>query len=67
MFLFDVRADPVPVAGIAGLILLLIVVLILVTILIVGFVFLLKALQRRKVDAAKIADGNISQPNRPNQ
>jgi hypothetical protein len=67
MFLFDIRPDPVPVAGVAGLVILAIFVLILAAVLIVGFVFLLKVLQRRKGGAAQIAGGNISQRSRPNQ
>ena len=46
LFLFDVRPDPVPVAGVGGLILLAAVVLTITAALIVGFVFLLKALKR---------------------
>ena len=57
MFLFDIRPDPVPVAGVAGLVILAIFVLILVAVLIVGFVFLLKVLQRRKSGTAQIAGG----------
>ena len=46
LFLFDVRPDPVPVAGVGGLILLAVVVLMFAAALIVGLVFLLKALKR---------------------
>lgn len=46
LFLFDVRPNPVPVTGVGGLILLAIVVLTITAALIVGFVFLLKALKR---------------------
>jgi hypothetical protein len=67
MFLFDIRPDPVPVAGVAGLVILAIFVLILAAVLIVGFVFLLKVVQRRKGGAAQITGGNISQRSRPNQ
>ena len=58
MFLLDVR-PPIPVGGVAGLVLLAIVVLILAATLIVGLVFLLKLLQRRKANAARIDDGNL--------
>jgi hypothetical protein len=44
-FLFDVRPDPVQVTGVGGLILLAVVVL-TITAVIVGLVFLLKALKR---------------------
>jgi hypothetical protein len=63
MFLLDVRPDPVQVGGVAGLVLLAIVVLILTTTFIVGFVFLLKFLQRRK---ANVSSGG-AQPSSPNQ
>ena len=46
LFLFELRPDPVPVAGAGALILLALVVLIFTVALIVGFVFLLKALKR---------------------
>jgi hypothetical protein len=45
-FLFDVRPDPVQVTGVGGLILLAVVVLTITAALIVGLVFLLKALKR---------------------
>ena len=67
MFLLDVRPDPVPVAGVAGLVLLAIVVLILAAVLIVGLVFLLKFLQRRKVNAIGTSGGRVVQPSSPNQ
>jgi flagellar basal body-associated protein FliL len=46
LFLLDVRPDPVPVAGVGGLILLVFVVLMFAAAMIVGFVFLLKRLRR---------------------
>jgi len=46
LFLFDVRPDPVPVAGVGGLILLAVMVLMFAAALIAGFGFLLKALKR---------------------
>ena len=46
LLLFDVRPDPVPVNGVGGLILLAVVVLTITAALIVGFVFLLKALKQ---------------------
>ncbi len=49
LFLFDVRPDPVPVAGVGGLILLAFVVLMFSAALIVGFVFLLRALKRGSI------------------
>ena len=58
MFLLDVR-PPIPVGGVAGLVLLAIVVLILAVTLIVGLVFILKLLRRRKANAARIDDGNL--------
>jgi len=67
MFLLDVPRDPVSIGGEAGLALIVIVVLVLVAILLVGFVFLLKRLQRRKATAVNISTGNLVQPSRPNQ
>ena len=67
MFLLDVRPDPVPVAGVAALVLGVIVVLVLVAFLIVGFVLLLKFLQRRKTSLAPVAGGVATQPTSPNQ
>ena len=68
MFLFDIRPpDPVPVAGLTGLVLLALVVLILAVTFTAGFVFLLKLRQRRKASAARIDGGNVSQPSSPNQ
>ena len=67
MFLFDVRPGPVPIAGGAGLVLLAVVVLILVAILTVGFVLLLKFLQRRKASPARIDGRSMAQPSSPNQ
>ena len=57
MFLLDIK-PPVPIDGVAGLVLLAIVVLILVALLIGGFVFLLKLIQRRKANVARIDSHN---------
>lgn len=65
MFLLDVRPDPVPVGGVAGLVLLAIVVLILAATLIVGFVFLLKFLQRRKLNAPRLGSGTLGSTEQP--
>src|SRR5437660_9223458 len=46
LFLLDIRPGPAPIAGVGGLILLAVLVLIFTAALIVGFVFLLKALKR---------------------
>lgn len=67
MFLLDVRPDPVPVDGVAGLVVLAIVVLMLAATLIVGFVFLLKFLQRRKTNTAHLVSSGGVQPSSPNQ
>jgi hypothetical protein len=67
MFLLDVRPDPVPVAGVAALVLGVIVVLVLVALLIVGFVLLLKFLQRRKAGLTPVAGGVATQSTNPNQ
>ena len=67
MFLLDIKPDPVPVTGVAALVLGVIVVLVLVAILIVGFVLLLKFLQRRKASVAPVAGGVAIQPTSPNQ
>jgi len=66
MLFLDIK-PPAPVGDVAGLVLLAIVVLILVAILIVGFVFLLKFLQRRKVNALSTSGGSLVQPSSPNQ
>ena len=67
MWLLDVRPDPVPISGIAGLILLVIVVFIITATLIVGFVFLLKRLKRRQTNEPAPASGSPTQPSSPNQ
>ena len=46
--LFDVAPNPPPVAGKVGLPLLLIIVIVLAVALILGFVLLLKRIQRRR-------------------
>jgi len=66
MFLLDVK-PPVPVDGVAALVLGVIVVVVLVAILIVGFVLLLKFLQRRKASLAPVAGGVATQSTSPNQ
>ena len=60
MFLLDIPSDPVQVGGVAGLVLLAVVVLILAATLIVGFVFVLKLLQRRKANATRIDSGEAA-------
>ena len=67
MFLLDVPPPPPAAGGVAGLILLAIFVLLLVAILIVGFVFLLKFLQRRKTHTAHLVSAREVQPISPNQ
>ena len=67
MFLLDVSPDPVSIGGVGALLLLAIVVLILSAMLIVGFVLLLKFLQRRKADAAGASGASVPQPSSPNQ
>jgi hypothetical protein len=68
MFLFDIPPPPpsAPVAGVAGLVLLAIFVLMLVAVLMIGFVFLLKFLQRRKAGARLVSRG-VVQASSPNQ
>jgi len=68
MFLLDIPPPPpsAPVAGVAGLVLLGIFVLMLVVVLIVGFVFLLKFLQRRKAGPRLVGRG-VVQASSPNQ
>jgi hypothetical protein len=63
LLLLDVRPDPVPVGGTAGLILLTIVVVMFSGALIVGLVFLLKRLARRSGSTVN----QHPQPNNPNQ
>ena len=46
LFLLDIRPGPEPIAGVGGLILLALLVLIVTAAFIVGFVFLLKQLNR---------------------
>ena len=60
LFLLDVRPDPVPVAGIGGLILLAFVVLMFAAALIVGFVALLKRLTRsgNRVSSPTVREGS---------
>lgn len=72
LLLFDLRPDPVPVAGPGGLILLAFVVLMLTVALIVGLVFLLKRL--KGVSSPTVREGlsplSVSeqpQPSNPNQ
>lgn len=67
MFLFDIKPDPVPVTGVAGLVLLAVVILLLAATLIVGFVLLLKLLQRRRASSDRIDGGSVAQPSSPNQ
>lgn len=67
MFLLDVRPDPVPISGVAGLALLVIFVLVLTAILIVAFVFLLKFLQRRRTSDNELGKGGEVQGSNPNQ
>lgn len=50
LFLFDVAPDPVPVAGVRSLVVLVVVVLFLGTALVGGFVFLLKRIKRRRAN-----------------
>jgi hypothetical protein len=71
--LLDVRPDPVPVAGVGGLILLAFVVLIFTAALIVGFVFVLKRLKRNsragspREGLTQTAPAGQFQPSNPNQ
>ncbi len=67
MFLIDIPPTPPPAASVAGLVLLAIFVLLLVAVLIVGFVFLLKFLQRRKANTARLVSNGGVQPSSPNQ
>jgi hypothetical protein len=67
MFLLDIQPTPPQPAGMVGLILLAIFVLLLVAVLIVGFVFLLKFLQRRKANTARLFSNGGVQPSSPNQ
>lgn len=75
LFLLDVRPDPVPVAGVGGLILLAFVVLMFTAALIIGFVFLLKQLKRNgRVSGPTVREGLAQsapaghfQPSNPNQ
>jgi len=67
MLLLDVRPDPVPVAGVAGLVLLVVVVLILAASLIVGFFFLLRFLKARKTNVAPLNRSAEVQRSSPNQ
>jgi len=67
MFLLDIRPPSAPVAGAAGLVLLAIFVLILAATLIVGLVFLLKMLQRRKANTARLDSSGGAQPSSPSQ
>lgn len=62
MFLLDIPPPSAPVAGIAGLVLFAVVVLILVATVIVGFVYLLKFLQRRQAEALHHPGGGVVQP-----
>ena len=67
MFLLDIPPTPPQPAGMVGLVLLAIFVLILVAVLIAGFVFLLKFLQRRKANTARLVRPVGVQPSSPNQ
>jgi hypothetical protein len=71
LLLLDVRPEPVPVAGPAGLILLVVVVLVASSASVVAFVYLLKRLKRRKAEHGRMRDtgfaGEVSQPSKPNQ
>jgi hypothetical protein len=62
LFLLDVRPDPVPVAGVGGLILLAFVVLMFAAALIAGFVFLLKRLKRGS--SPTVREGSLERPSR---
>jgi hypothetical protein len=62
LMLFDVRPDPVPVAGVGGLILLAFIVLMFTAALIVGFAFLLKRLKRNGRAASPIPGLPDGQP-----
>ena len=66
MFLLDIRPPSAPLAGTAGLVLLAIFVLILVAVLIVGFVFLLKFLQRQRTNTVRLDSSVGVQPSSPN-
>jgi len=75
-FFLDVRPDPVPVAGVSGLILLAFVVVMFAAALVFGFVFLLKRLSRSniRVSSPTVREGlpltranRELQPSNPNQ
>jgi len=67
MSLLDIPPTPPQPAGMVGLVLLAIFVLILVAVLLAGFVFLLKSLQRRKANTARLVSNGGVQPSIPNQ
>ena len=73
LLLLDVRPDPIPVAGPAGLILLAFATLIITAALVVGFVFLLKRRKRADRNSANVGRSvspvasEQTQPSNPNQ
>ena len=73
LLLLDVRPDPIPVAGPAGLILLALVVLIITVALVGFFVVLLKRRKRAGGSSARVgrsvvpAASRKAQPSNPNQ
>lgn len=73
LLLLDVRPDPIPVAGPAGLILLALVVLLITAALIGFFVVLLKRRKRAGGSSARVghavspAAAEQTQPSNPNQ
>ena len=67
LILLDVAPDPVPVAGVGGLVALAVAVLFLGAALIVGFVILIKRIKRRRADGTTSQSPVITQRSSPNQ
>lgn len=69
LILLDVAPDPVPVAGVGGLVAIAVAVLFLGAALIVGFIILLKRIKRRRADPVGTTAQSpvITQRSSPNQ